>query len=302
MQLTPLARYDAPAYPTCKILYAHPELLRLTPRRWQGNAVLLGVLGAVCGLSAPALAQDASPQECTAVLLSINEENKATTVTMGITVGTPQEQDLLPQLLLTPETSVLEAPPLIKEPLRGMIPPLARIRIVESVVAPSPIRMIEFVVSPPMIISRGVVTIPVRPLADYFNMGIQADGPTVTLSRSGTVITLTEGSACAVINGKHAIMPTPARLRQGTLYAPARFLVDALGGKVVWQSSGLLTIMAPDSDHNLRFSIHSNAQVFRALKKRSNRQPHAAASPTLRDTRRAAVRDYLHWLRGQGIV
>jgi len=52
MRIQPLKSYHQPAYPTRVILDAQPELLRLTPRRWQRNAVVLGALATICTITA----------------------------------------------------------------------------------------------------------------------------------------------------------------------------------------------------------------------------------------------------------
>jgi hypothetical protein len=50
MALQPVKRFRAPKYPTVDILAAHPELLRLVPERWRHNAAALAVLGAALTL------------------------------------------------------------------------------------------------------------------------------------------------------------------------------------------------------------------------------------------------------------
>lgn len=44
MKLSPLKDYRGPEYPTQEILKAHPELLRVLPRRWHNNPLVLGTL------------------------------------------------------------------------------------------------------------------------------------------------------------------------------------------------------------------------------------------------------------------
>jgi hypothetical protein len=51
MKVTPVKRYSGPDYPTSRILEEHPELLKLVPKRWQGNAVVLTALAGACILS-----------------------------------------------------------------------------------------------------------------------------------------------------------------------------------------------------------------------------------------------------------
>jgi hypothetical protein len=47
MKLKPVKHYKPPNYPTQDYLLEHPELLRLVPKRWQGNRVVLTALTAV---------------------------------------------------------------------------------------------------------------------------------------------------------------------------------------------------------------------------------------------------------------
>jgi hypothetical protein len=48
MRTRPLKHYPTPRFPTRYILYAHPELLRLVPRRWRKCPVVLAALAGVC--------------------------------------------------------------------------------------------------------------------------------------------------------------------------------------------------------------------------------------------------------------
>lgn len=50
MQIRPVKRYGQPEYPTNRILEEHPELLRLIPKRWRENRVLIAALTGVCVL------------------------------------------------------------------------------------------------------------------------------------------------------------------------------------------------------------------------------------------------------------
>jgi hypothetical protein len=48
MDVHPVRRYRKPGFPTRVILNIHPELLRLVPKRWRGNPVVLTALATVC--------------------------------------------------------------------------------------------------------------------------------------------------------------------------------------------------------------------------------------------------------------
>lgn len=51
VKLNPMTRYEQPGYPVRPEVDADPELLRLLPKRWQGNAVVVAALTAVIALS-----------------------------------------------------------------------------------------------------------------------------------------------------------------------------------------------------------------------------------------------------------
>ena len=60
MEISPVKRYGEPKYPTNRILEEHPELLRLIPKRWQGDKVLIAALTGVCVLMTSSRALSAS--------------------------------------------------------------------------------------------------------------------------------------------------------------------------------------------------------------------------------------------------
>lgn len=59
MKVSPVARYIKPSYPTHTVLDDHPELLKLVPRRWRGNPAVVAALTGVCLLIAGYKAQAA---------------------------------------------------------------------------------------------------------------------------------------------------------------------------------------------------------------------------------------------------
>jgi len=50
MRVQPVRRYTDPRYPAASALDTHPELLRLLPRRWRSNSLVLAGLAATGGL------------------------------------------------------------------------------------------------------------------------------------------------------------------------------------------------------------------------------------------------------------
>ena len=57
MRLNPVNRYPSPGFPTRRIIDEHPELLALVPQRWQGNPVVIAALTGVCLLMASSRSQ-----------------------------------------------------------------------------------------------------------------------------------------------------------------------------------------------------------------------------------------------------
>lgn len=48
LKVNPVAKYDSPEYPTNAVLDEHPELLKLVPRRWRGNPAVVAALTGMC--------------------------------------------------------------------------------------------------------------------------------------------------------------------------------------------------------------------------------------------------------------
>lgn len=48
MEIRPVRRYASPDYATSEILEQHPEILRIVPKRWQSNTVVLTALTGLC--------------------------------------------------------------------------------------------------------------------------------------------------------------------------------------------------------------------------------------------------------------
>ena len=51
MKVTPIRQYERPSFPTRSIIDERPELLRLVPKRWQKNPVVIAALAATAALT-----------------------------------------------------------------------------------------------------------------------------------------------------------------------------------------------------------------------------------------------------------
>jgi N-acetylmuramoyl-L-alanine amidase len=80
-------------------------------------------------------------------------------------------------------------------------------------------------------ISDGRTLVPVRYLADALRAQTAWNGATrtITISGSGTTISLTLGSTTLTVNGRTQTMDVAPVLRGGRTYLPARYVAKALG-------------------------------------------------------------------------
>jgi hypothetical protein len=78
MRIKAVRRYATPDYPTRDYLMEHPELLRWIPKRWQHNRLVLGTLGLIVPLilARPTLAQDAKDATVRVAPLFVHGEGR----------------------------------------------------------------------------------------------------------------------------------------------------------------------------------------------------------------------------------
>lgn len=99
-------------------------------------------------------------------------------------------------------------------------------------------------VMPPKVIEakgievRGVVLVPVRPIADWLEASINTEpkAKRITLREPTVVITLTLGSSVALVGGGRHKLDAPATERAGVTYVPLRFLAQASGASYAWDA------------------------------------------------------------------
>jgi len=259
MELKPVTSYRQPGYPTRDILRDQPELLRATPVRWQRNAVLASVLATSLTLVLPAWAEAET-------LPPPSAESQPIEYTIEIPILVT---DLEPRLM------------------GDMAVP------VESV--PQGITALTITLTPPdrAIRDGNVLTVPVRLVAQHLGAQVYYDAKTgaTTITRGETTLVLTEGLT-ANINGAPVTLPVPVRYRKPTLYAPARFLAEHLGGQVEWNEQ---------TDEILIISEQKGRMQLKALDRRAQ-QPQPESPAVTLDQRREALRDYIAWLKAQEMI
>lgn len=77
MKLAPLKHYRRVEYPTQEILNQHPELLRVLPRRWHSNPVVLGTLAGLLALMEQSIAMAQDKQSLRVAPIFVHGEGRA---------------------------------------------------------------------------------------------------------------------------------------------------------------------------------------------------------------------------------
>ncbi len=101
----------------------------------------------------------------------------------------------------------------------------------------------------PMMTEDKVVMAPLDDIIDELNGDFSFDGEKVTIGMNGKTVSMTAGSATALVNGKETIAPAAATLIEGALYVPFKFVFEELGGKYSWDSKRKLakvTLLRPE--------------------------------------------------------
>jgi len=98
-------------------------------------------------------------------------------------------------------------------------------------------------VSPQMVGNR--VFAPLRAMSRYFDADIAWTNPTVKLSRDGTSVVITPGSATAELNGSFLTLDAAPYTDKGRTMAPLRFVAEAFGCKVDYRMGSVYIATPP---------------------------------------------------------
>ncbi|MFD0590725.1 copper amine oxidase N-terminal domain-containing protein [Paenibacillus sp. GCM10027627] len=93
--------------------------------------------------------------------------------------------------------------------------------------------------NPPIILPGYITIVPVRDVADQFGATTTYNAKTKTVvifdEATNTTIELKRDSDIVVVNGQKQTWPASVTSVEGTLYAPARKLAEALGASIAWE-------------------------------------------------------------------
>lgn len=102
----------------------------------------------------------------------------------------------------------------------------------------------------PAIVENGRTLVPMRGVFESLGATIQWDQKTKTVTgiKDDTTVKLKLGDKNAVVNGKLSPLDVPAKTKNGRTMVPLRFVSEALGAKVTWDSTNFaVNIVAPTS-------------------------------------------------------
>ncbi len=116
--------------------------------------------------------------------------------------------------------------------------------------------LIQFPDAQPFIDDQGRTQVPVRFVSE--ELGYQVDWSRLSDGQinvqlkndAGKILTLETGKTMAVVDGKAEAMDTAAVLRDGRVYVPLRFISEAKGIRVQWDSSNFIAILNEDGNYH----------------------------------------------------
>lgn len=88
----------------------------------------------------------------------------------------------------------------------------------------------------PTIIENGTTLVPARALFEELGYAIEWNDKTNTVQavKEQSALSFTIGEATATVNGKQVELAAPAKIKDGTAYAPLRFIGESAGYQVRW--------------------------------------------------------------------
>ncbi|MGE6604697.1 stalk domain-containing protein [Lysinibacillus fusiformis] len=116
---------------------------------------------------------------------------------------------------------------------------------------------------PPAMI-QGRVMLPLRAIFEALGASVNWDSrsQTVTGYKGDTTVVLKMKSKVATINGQSVTLDVPAQILRGRTMVPVRFVSEALGQEVDWNSRNqTVTIISDDTPSNISISPASNVSV-----------------------------------------
>lgn len=115
------------------------------------------------------------------------------------------------------------------------------------------------------LLDGGTTLVQMRPLFESMGISLKWDqeNRTITGQKASMSFTLTVDSSKAVLNGKEIKLDKPARIIEGNTLVPLRFVGEATGGLVVWDSKNReITIFSEQMLNQLGLTKEQAAEII----------------------------------------
>jgi len=104
----------------------------------------------------------------------------------------------------------------------------------------------------PLLIEQGRLLVPLRPFSETLSGAVTWDNTnnTVIVTRQGVEVKLTVGQTTVHVNNVPETLDVPAKIINGRIWVPLRFISERLKAKVTWDQAAQSAVITTESDSN----------------------------------------------------
>jgi len=104
----------------------------------------------------------------------------------------------------------------------------------------------------PLLIEQGRLLVPLRPFSETLSGAVTWDNTTntVIVTRQGVEVKLTVGQTTVYVNNVPETLDVPAKIINGRIWVPLRFISERLKAKVTWDQAAQSAVITTESDSN----------------------------------------------------
>jgi len=160
---------------------------------------------------------------------------------------------------------------------------------------------------PEVILLREIPLAPLRPIAGWLGAALKVDKGTITVTRGASTAIFTFNSAQARMNDKTVALSSLVTVRKGVAFVPIRELVEALdAGEGFSSDQWQVTLRHPDSGEALHLpvtlAIGQDGQETAIREQIDQALLHESVRTLSHEELRMQVRDFVTWLKAQGVL
>lgn len=157
---------------------------------------------------------------------------------------------------------------------------------------------------PPVPVGDGAFLVSARSLCQALKATYDYDGANgqIRISRSGTVVELTEGAPTARINGREVRMPVPARRESGIMTIPVPFIAQVLGFRSQVNAQTMTVSLTSGGTPSVSPPVASSAQPTQGATSQTTAESITGlVSPANASAAQKSMPSALPWLASGGI-